>query len=254
MRPRDRRGEIAKLVEQSGEIGVEDLVRLFDVSAETIRRDLGQMAEDGTILKVHGGARALGRSFVEDSFQARMQEEPLAKAVIAEKLCEVIRAGDTVMIDTGSTTVIAAERLAALRGLKVVTNSLHVAETFGRHGAKSGIEVFLLGGSYAPGNNQTTGPDAIAQLDFYRADHAISTVTAVSAGEGATNSNVHEAHLARAMIARAQNVIVLANSAKFGRRAAFRVCGFDRMDMLISDRRPEGALALALEGAGVAVR
>ncbi|WP_108263386.1 DeoR/GlpR family DNA-binding transcription regulator [Mangrovicoccus ximenensis] len=254
MRPRDRRGEIAKLVQRSGEIGVDALARLFDVSPETIRRDLGQMAEEGTILKVHGGARALGRNFVEDSFQARMQEEPLAKAVIAEKLCEVVRAGDTVMIDTGSTTAIAAERLAGLRGLKVITNSLHVAETFGRHGAQSGIEIFLLGGSYAPGNSQTTGPDAIAQIDLYRADHAISAVTAVSAREGATNSNVHEAQIARAMIARAQNVIVLAHAGKFGRRAAFRVCGFDRMDMLISDRRPEGALAHALDGAGVTVR
>ncbi|WP_138469750.1 DeoR/GlpR family DNA-binding transcription regulator [Poseidonocella sp. HB161398] len=254
MKPRDRRSEIAKLVEQSGEVGVDDLVRLFDVSAETIRRDLSQMAEEGAIQKIHGGARALGRIFVEGSFQARMQEEPLAKSVIAEKLCEVIREGDTVMIDTGSTTVVAAAQLARLRGLKVITNSLSVAETFGRQGAQSGTEVFLLGGSYAPGNNETIGPDAIAQLDLYRADHAILTVTAISAEEGATDSNVHEAQLARAMIARAQNVIVLANAAKCGRRAAFRVCGFDRMGMLISDRRPEGALSQALERAGVTVR
>ncbi|MBE3639855.1 DeoR/GlpR family DNA-binding transcription regulator [Mangrovicoccus algicola] len=254
MKPKDRRTGIAKLLEQSGEMTVDDLARHFDVSPETMRRDLGQMAEEGMIQKVHGGARALGRTFVEDSFQARMQEEPLAKSVIAEKLCAVIRSGDTVMMDTGSTTVIAAERLAQVPALKVITNSLSVADIFGRHMAQSGTELFLLGGSYAPGNHQTVGPDAIAQLDLYRADHSVSTVTAVAAAEGATNSNVHEAHLARAMIARAQNVIVLAHAAKFGRRAAFRVCGFERMDMLISDRRPEGALAHALDRAGVAVR
>ena len=253
MKPKQRRDGIARLIERSGQLGVEDLAAAFQVSAETIRRDLAAMARDGAIQKIHGGARPRGRLFVEDTFQARMQESPEAKDLIARKLRAEVREGDTVMIDTGSTTLIAARVLAKVKHLKVITNSLYVAEAFGRESPVSGTQVFLLGGRYAGGNHQTVGPDAIAQLDFYRADHAIATVAALSAEEGATNSDVEEAHLARAMIARAGNVIVLADSAKFGRRAAFRVCGFDRIDLLISDRPPEGALAYALETAGVRV-
>lgn len=254
MRPRDRRAEIAALVAREGEQSVETLARQFEVSVETIRRDLARLADDGAIRKVHGGAMPLARLHVEGSFQERMAEDPEAKAAIAAKLALEIAAGDTIMIDTGSTTLVAAEGLARIRGLTVVTNSLAIAETIGRRTAETGTQVFLVGGSYASGNQQTVGPAALVQLDLYRADHAIITVAAVSPETGAMDSNVAEAEIARAMIARAQRTIVLATAAKLGRRAAFRVCGLDEIDLLVTDTPPEASMAAALGEAGVEIR
>ncbi|WP_116133522.1 DeoR/GlpR family DNA-binding transcription regulator [Tropicimonas sp. IMCC34043] len=254
MRPIDRRAEIAALVERRGEQSVETLAQAFAVSAETIRRDLARLATDGVLRKVHGGARPLARLHVEPSFQDRMAEDPEAKAAIAAKLVPEIGAGDTIMIDTGSTTLIAAEAMAGIRGLSVITNSLAIASSFGRRAAEDETQVFLLGGSYAAGNHQTVGAAALAQLDLYRADHAIVTVAALAPDIGAMDSNVAEAEIARAMIARAQNVIVLATASKFGRRAAFRVCGFDEIDVLVTERPPEASLADALGEAGVTIR
>jgi DeoR family transcriptional regulator, glycerol-3-phosphate regulon repressor len=253
MKPKDRRAEIVTRVAREQQLGVEDLAHHFGVSVETVRRDLSILAEEGAILKVHGGVRARGRLRVEGSFQERMAEEPVAKAAIAEKLVPEIGSGDTIMIDTGSTTLVAAEALAATPGLSVVTNSVLIADVFGRRAAAR-TKVFLLGGDYEVANRQTVGPDAIAQLDLYRADHAILTVAALSPETGATDADVAEARIARAMIARAGNVIVLATASKLGRRAGFRVCGLDEIDMLVTEVPPEGAMAEALSAAGVTVK
>jgi DeoR family glycerol-3-phosphate regulon repressor len=254
MKPRERRAEIVMLVAREGRLSVDSLARRFRVSAETMRRDLARLAEDGAILKVHGGVRALGRLHVEGSFQERMTEEPEAKAAIAAKLIAEVERDETIMIDTGSTTLAAAEALATVPGLSVVTNSVLVAETIGRNAAATEARVFLLGGGYAAENRQTVGPDAIAQLDLYRADHAILTVAAVAPGIGAMDADIAEAQIARAMIARAENVIVLATASKLGRRAAFRVCGLEEIDVLVTEAPPEATMAEALNAAGVVVR
>lgn len=182
-----------------------------------------------------------------------MNEDHAAKRTIADKLIGQIHPGDTIFIDTGSTTLLAADALAQLENLTIVTNSFFIAESFGRHASHTGSRVFVLGGSYAADNHQTAGAEAIAQLDLYRADHAIITVAAIDACDGFMDSNIDEAQLARAMIARSEDVIVLAASSKFYRRAAFSVCAFNKVNALISEAVPEGTLASALELAGVVV-
>lgn len=251
MKPRDRQNRIVDLVDQQGEVTVEELTALFDVSAETIRRDLAQLAASGALLKAHGVARRM-RHVVEGSFDERLGEHAEAKAIIAQKVAAEIRAGEALFIDTGTTTLACASVLSRLPNLTVVTNSVAIARLMAT--GEGQAEVHLLGGRYAPDNAQTVGVAAAAGLEGFQADVAVLTVTALDAEGGAMDANPEEAHIARTMLANARRSIILAHGAKLGRTAPHRVCRLDQIDMLVCDRHPDAPLAKALAAAGVELR
>lgn len=251
MKPRQRQTRILDLVARDGEATVDALAAVFDVSAETIRRDLAGLAETGQLQKVHGGARRL-RLYAEGSFQERMAEHAAAKAAIAGKLAAIVAPGDTLFIDAGTTTLIAAEALARIARLTVITNSLRIAQVLGR--AETGTTVFLLGGQFAADNAETLGQMAIADVGRFQADHAVIGPVAVDAAVGAMNADFDEAQIACAMCEHARNIIVLAPVAKLGRKAAFRICRLDEIDLLVCDERPGDAFAAALAAAQVELR
>ena len=251
MKPSDRQNAIAEAVLRDGPVAVETLAARHDVSLETIRRDLSRLAQEGRVLKTHGWARPPARPLVQEAaLEQRMREDVVPRQRIARKLAEEIRPGDALFLDTGATTLSAAEALAGLEGLLVATNSLGVARILGRAGTRT----ILLGGDYAPGNDQTRGPAVIEQIGRLQFDHAVLTVAALDPEAGAMDADAAEAEIARAMIARAGRTIVLAAGAKMMRRAAFRVCPLERIDLLISDSAPPPAMQAALDAAGTALR
>ncbi len=251
MKPRDRQALIAEIIWQRGEMSVDALAQHFDVSAETIRRDLSQLAESGTLRKVHGGARR-PRLHAEGSFQERMAENAEGKRVIAGKLAALVEPGDTLFMDTGSTTLACAEALAGTERLTVITNSVRIAEVFGAAGARS--TVYLLGGAWSNDNAETVGPLVLEQVAGFQADHAVLTVAALDAAVGAMDSDFDEAQVARAMIAHARNLFVVASLSKLGRKAAFRVCPLEAIDVLVCDGPPGATFETALQAADVEIR
>ena len=146
MKPKQRQSQIAAIIGRDGQVSVDALAARFDVSTETIRRDLGQLAEAGVVQKVHGGAKR-PRLQSESSFQQRMTENAEGKRAIAGKLLGVVERGDTLFIDTGSTTLACAEELAPTGGMTVITNSLRIAQVFGAAGLENAV--YLLGGTYS---------------------------------------------------------------------------------------------------------
>ena len=248
MKPRDRQDRILEIVRRDGAASVEALAESFAVSVETIRRDLHDLASTGALHKVRGGARRI-RLATEGSFDERRLEQAGAKAAIARTLAAGIAPGDTLFLDTGTTTLACAEELARIDGLTVITNSLRIAQRLG-----PGARVFVLGGAWSPDNAETVGPLAIEQIGRFQADHAVLGVAALDAEAGAMDADFDEAQIAHAMIGHARQVVVLAHAEKHGRRAAFRVCRLDEIDLLVSDRPPERALAAALKRSRVEVR
>lgn len=250
MKPHERRPRIEAIIRREGEVSVEMLTALFDVSSETIRRDLGQLAEHGRIQKFHGGAR---RPLLirEPSHDERATTATAAKAAIGRRLTELVAPGETLFIDTGSTTLAAAEALAAIPELTVITNSCRLAERLAR--SSQDATIHLLGGRFGLDNAQTTGIAVIEQLQAFRADRAILTVAAFDPQEGATDASLDEAQIARAMIKHARSVTILADSAKFGRQAAYAVCGLDEIDLIISDGALDKAHKKALRDKGVEI-
>lgn len=251
MKRKQRQAQIADVVGQTGQMSVEVLARRFGVSAETIRRDLGQLAESGAVQKVHGGAKR-PRLHSEGSFHERMGEESDAKRLIARKLRGLLEPGDTIFIDTGSTTLFCAEALSTMERLTVITNSVRIAQVLGTPDARHAV--YLVGGSFNGDSGETVGPLAIEQIGAFQADHAVLTVAAIDAGVGAMDSSFDEARVAREMINRSRQVFLVADATKFDRMAAFRVCGLDEIDVILSDRALSPAMTAALDAAGVELR
>lgn len=250
MRPFDRQSKITEFVRQEGRISVKELAARCASSPETIRRDLGVLSEAGKIHKVHGGAMP-PQIFGEGLLKQRMLENIAAKRYIAQKARRIISQGETLFIDTGSTTLTFAEELAGIDNLTIITNSAEIAGSIGA--ANNSIRQFLLGGEYHADNRETCGLMAIDQISAFRANHAVLTIGGVDSEAGVMDYNIDEAQVARAMIEQAENTIMLADSTKFNRIASFSVGPLGRFDYLVCETQPGGALKDALVREGVTI-
>jgi DeoR family glycerol-3-phosphate regulon repressor len=159
--------------------------------------------------------------------------------------------GDSLFIDTGSTTLAIAEELTTIDDLTVITNSAEVARVI--TSANRTVQMFLLGGSYTGDNRQTCGAMAIKQLEGFHCNIALLTAAAIAAGTGVMDFSHDEAQMASAMIEHSDKVLLAVDASKFDRVAPFVVAPFNRVDTLVSDQVPGGALARALDGAQVEV-
>lgn len=251
MRPKMRQARIFEIVQRQRQVTVDELATGFAASRETIRRDLSALAESGVVQKFHGGAR-LPKAQAEGPFQERMALNAAAKRTIAAKAAALFSPGQTLFIDTGSTTLVCAEEIAKVNDLTVVTNSSRIAATIAERDNRS--KVFLVGGRFAGDNRETVGPTAIDQIATFRADHAVITIGALDTQGGAMDFNVDEAQVARAMIDNADSVVVLADSSKLGRHGSFKVCPLERIHTLVTDKPPAGAFKKVLAAAKITVR
>lgn len=250
MRPYERHEEIIRLVTQRGEVSVDHLAEELSVSRETIRRDLVSLDELGRIQKFHGGAKlrsVLATEIGEEGpFATRMAENLSAKRQIAKAAASLLSPGDSLFIDTGTTTVLFAEAIARLQGLTVITNSIRIASLVSGGGDN---KVFLIGGAFSMDASETVGSLAVEQISRFRARHAFLTVGAIDA-TGLLDFDEAETQIARAMIDRVETVTVLADASKFNKRGIFEVAGWDHVSRLISDSEPPTNIAQAMEADG----
>jgi len=251
MRPRERRQRVLNIVRERERVSVDLLAKETAASPETIRRDLTELAARGFIRKFHGGATTPNldtrAANVEGSFQARMREHVQEKRAVARRAAALFEPGETIFIDTGTTTVFFAEELARLSGITVITNSAAIAQAISR-GEEN--RVFLIGGEYKQEAAENVGGLAIEQIGRFRAGHAVLTVGAVEPS-GVTDYDLEEAQIAIAMVTQARSVTVLADSSKIGRSGLFTVAPLEAIDRLVTDNLPDDAVAEALASAQV---
>ena len=249
LRPASRKAAICDSIENSGDVSVEELAEKFGASLETIRRDLSALADAGRVRKVHGGAVRISTP-KESAFGERAKQNILAKQLIAEKLARVVSPGQTLLIDTGTTTLACAEILADIQDLKVITNSWRVAAVISNRGR--GSRVTILGGTYRHDNAQTVGSATVAEIGRFRVDHAILTIGTLD-DQGIYDFSEEEAFVARAMLDSATQLSVVADCSKLNKRSTHHVCDLQQIDRLILDSVPDAALNGVLRAAGVEV-
>jgi DeoR family glycerol-3-phosphate regulon repressor len=249
MKPRLRQDRIVEILRQQERISVEALAGLLSASRETIRRDLNDLADRGEVRKFHGGAM-LPDAAGEGDFSSRLAEAAAEKRAIARAAAALFRPGDSLLVDAGTTTLAFAEELARHSGLTVITNCLRIAQIVGQ--GPGGSRVIVIGGEYRPDAGEAIGALATAQIAGFSASHAVLTIGGLVAA-GAYDFQIEEAGVARAMVAQARHVTVIADGSKFNRSALFQVCRLEEIDRIVVDRRPDGALAGALAAAGVEV-
>jgi DeoR family glycerol-3-phosphate regulon repressor len=250
MKPDERRERMALLVKEATRISVDELAGLLDTSRETVRRDLALLSEQGLLRKVHGGA-VYTQTALESPLGDRRATARAEKIAIGKIAASLFRQGDSMLIDSGSTTAYFAQSLKEAGTFTIITNSTLVAAELWTAPAAS--EVYLLGGRYFGEGHEVLGPLVIEQIQRLHADHAVLTIGAVDRSGTFMDFNADEAFIARAMIASARQVTVLADSTKLGSHALFQVCRADHVHRLVTDKAPEAAVANALRTAGVEV-
>lgn len=244
----ERRRQILLELKLRPHVRISDMASRFDVSTETVRRDLDALAEDGLIDRAHGGASAPVAGHypsLDERTTARIAE----RECIGRTAAQLVKDGETLMIDSGSTTIQMARALAFLgTSCTVITNSIPVAMTIG-HGNP---QVLLCPGEYLSGESAVVGTETIEFLERYTVDHAFIGASGLSA-EGPSETVTGFAAIKRCMLRRATQKHLLIDSEKFGRKGLAQVSALADLDMIVVDRKPKGELLGAIDGAGVSV-
>jgi len=233
MLPEERRSRIARQVAEEGAASVAELSRLFGVTEETIRRDLRALEAAGVLRRTHGGAlRRAPAVFPVAPVAERISHNHELKAAIARAALELVKDGDTIFLDSGSTILELAKALAARRELVVVTHNLRVAAQLAE---APHISVNVVGGSLRPQELSLVGPEARRAFERMRAAKAFMACAGFGPSYGATVSDVLEADVKRAMVESADKAILLADHTKWQRSSLVSYAELQRFSAVVSD-------------------
>lgn len=229
----ERHEILLRLTSERGLIYLERARKATGASLATLRRDFAELAESGAVERVRGALRAV-RQEGNLSFNMREVRHSEAKRRIAQAAVRLLRPGDVIFIDGGTTTYHLCYCLPAIP-LRIVTNSLRLSAYLDDPAHRQPEwEIYLTGGFIQHGSSLLTGPGTLHSLDFYHADWAFLSIGGVTA-DGLYNTSEAVVETERKMIERCDQAIILADQSKFGKRAMCRVCGVNRIDRIITD-------------------
>lgn len=234
MLAQQRQQAILELVQANGGVRVAELVREFDVSDMTIRRDLEVLAERGLVAKVHGGATKAGDGSTEEpGFAAKSVRQQPEKEAIARRAARLVRPGTAIALFGGTTTWTLAHHLTDVPDLTVVTNSIPVADVFHR-ATRPDRTVVLTGGIRTP-SDVLVGPVAVSVIRSLNVDLLLLGVHGMTSHAGFTTPNMMEAETDRAMVGAARRLVVLADHTKWGTVGLSMIARLADADAVVTD-------------------
>jgi len=248
----ERQQAIADLVGQRGRVSVVDLAHRFDVTTETVRRDLSALERLNLLRRVHGGAVTAGTlTMMETGLQDRDSANTEQKDRIATAALDLLpTAGATVLLDAGSTTDRLAGRLPRDRELTIFTHAVPIAA---RLASYPHVDLHLLPGRVRATTQAAVGTQTVEALAGLRVDIAFMGTNGISVGHGLSTPDRDEAATKSAIIASAQQVVVLADSTKIGLERTVRFAELTDVDVLVTDDGISRADRKAFESAGLDV-
>jgi DeoR/GlpR family transcriptional regulator of sugar metabolism len=226
----ERRNRLLELVRLRRFASLPELKEQLAVSESTVRRDLEHLERQGSTRRIHGGVLYTGSSPKLPHFDVRQPAEWSQKKAIAGRAVDLINDGDSVLLDGGSTTYEVA-RLLVGRPLHVVTNSLPVANLLA---ADNNSDLVLVGGNICPRTGVAQGPYADKMLSLVRVRKTILSVAGIN-DEGFFNNNLLLVETERVMMQAGDEVIIVADSSKFGHRSLTHLCPLGAIDYLVVD-------------------
>lgn len=227
----ERKIKIAKMISDGKSVRVAELANFFGVSESTIRRDLISMENRGNILRTHGGAVGNVNTQFEPSFFEKQEKHADMKEYIGKIAAGIIKDGDTVIIDSGTTTQYIAKYIRA-KNITVITNSVPLSSELSD---REDIEVITTGGMVRPNTKAMIGPIAEMVLKQFRVDKTFIGANGISIECGVTTPNIIEANTKKAMIEAAKKVYIVADSSKFYEVTFSFVCSVKDIDCIITD-------------------
>lgn len=242
-----------QLLEQNEEVLVSDLSRDTGISEVTIRKDLTLLQNRNLLIRTRGGAmRKPVENNIEETAIARKRLFNFKeKARIGEEAAKMIKDGDFIMLDSGTTTLEVARHLDGFRHLHILTNAMNVATELI---AYKRFDVVLLGGNVRTNSHSTVGPLALSVLKNFSGYKLFLGVDSFSIKDGVSTPDLEEALINQVMIQQADKVIAVFDSSKFNKRSYVHVANVNELDCVITDRAIPTGMTAKLKAAGVEVR
>lgn len=239
--------EMEKYILEKGTASMEELIQVFGVSANTVRRDIAQLILKGTVDKVYGGVCSHQKSALLTPYDERRISAEEPKGLIGAAASALVTDGDIIFIDSGTTTLRMIQGLRDKKNVTIITNNLDAivqAVPF------ENLHVIVLPGSLRRKTNSFTGGDAVKYLKKYNISKAFMAATGLSV-HGATNSSAQEYEIKQAAVENSEVVCLLVDSRKFGVTGMLTFARMDDFDMVVTDQIPSREYSELLENAGV---
>ncbi|QLH73351.1 DeoR/GlpR family DNA-binding transcription regulator [Rhodopseudomonas palustris] len=244
-----RQSEILNLARASGRVMVEDLVRRFEVSAQTIRKDLNDLCDQRSLTRIHGGA-IIASGVANLAYEARRFVAAEEKKAIGAAAAAQIPNGCSLFINIGTTTEEVASALSAHQDLLVITNNLNVAMLLYRHPR---IEVIVAGGTVRRADGAVIGSTATSLIGQFKVDYAIIGASAIDEEGALLDFDYREVQASQAIIANARSVMLVADSTKLERNAPVRIAHLSQIQTFVTDRALPPSLQAICDTNGIEV-
>jgi DeoR family glycerol-3-phosphate regulon repressor len=246
----DRQTGILTQARQQGRVEVEALAEAFEVTKQTIRRDLNELSQAGLLARVHGGAVIAARVANVAYAERRIVSAP-EKRAIGELAAQMIPDGCSVILNIGTTTEEVARALVDRHDLVVITNNLNVV---GILSGTPGKEIILTGGIVRQTDGAIVGDEAVAFIRKFKADIAVIGASALDEDGAIMDYDLREVAVARAIVDNARRTILVCDRLKFERTAPVRICSVADIHTVVTDATPPPAFAEVCAQAGVAIQ
>lgn len=227
----DRKNKILELLKENGIVKVSALSELLNISEVTIRNYLADMESKGLLTRVHGGAISSYKPYCSMNFNQRLETNQNEKNSIAKKISEMIEPDDTVMLNSGTTTLLVFRQLPIDYNLNIVTNSISIAL---EASANPNYNVTLVGGSVNSKYQFTYGADAALQLENYHANKLILSVDGIDLSDGFSTYYAEEAHIDKTMLKQSDVCIIAADRSKLHRNAFVKISDIGYADYIVT--------------------
>lgn len=250
---KERRAVILQLLASNEEVSVTELSRQMGISEVTIRKDLTLLQERNLLVRTRGGAiRKPVENLSEDTAIQRKQMFYFKeKARIGAEAVKMIREGDFIMLDSGTTTLEIAKQLGKFQHLDIITNSMSVATELLNY---KRFNVILLGGNLRINSHSVVGPLALTVLRNFNGYKLFLGVDSFSLDEGISTPNMEEALLNQLMIQQASKVVAVFDSSKFNKRSFVHIANPEQIDTIITDSEIPAGMKTKLRAAGIEVK
>ena len=246
-----RRKKILEHIKETGEVLVTRLSKEFDVSEVTIRNDLEHLEKKNLLVRARGGAiHTENLVGIDQRIAEKNKIHANEKAAIGKTASSLINDGDTIIIDSGTTTAEIVKHLDRVKHLNVITNALNIANLLMAHPA---VNVIIPGGYLRQNAMSLVGPLAEKNLRNFFVDKVFLSTDGFDTKQGIFTPNIDEAHLNGIMIEITKEVILVTDSSKFKRKSLAFICGLDKIKKVVTDSGIQQDDKKRLEDAGIEV-
>ncbi len=243
----ERRNAIISRLNMDGKVIVTDLAQEFNVTEETIRRDLEKLDKEGIAKKTYGGAVANRSLNVDLPSSVRKRTNVELKQHIAEKISSMINDGDYIMLDASSTAMYVVKCIKQKKNITLITNSVEILLELAD---KDDWNILSTGGTLKVGALSLVGSTAERMIRGFHVDIAVCSSKGIDINMGITDSNEKDAQMKQAIFSSAAKRVLVIDSTKFDRIAFTKVCDVDDVDVIVTDCKPEDRWVKHIEDRG----